>query len=305
MTVSGMVFHIQRFSLHDGPGIRTTVFMQGCALECFWCHNPEGRSARPLLRFFPDRCIACGACAAACPSHAHAIHDGVHTLSRALCRGNGACVAACFAGALQMTGRLMTVDDVMREVRADRPFYESSGGGLTLSGGEPSLQRSFARALLAGCREAGIRTALQTCGQSPWRSLAPLVDLADLVMMDIKLIDSARHRSATGKGNEQILANARRIARTGADVIFRTPVVPGVNDTPEEIAGIAAFIGGLAAVRRSAIRYELMPFHGLARDKYASLGLDYPASALVSPRREAMLALLDAARFPGVAPSIS
>ena len=300
MSVSGTVFHIQRFSLHDGPGIRTTVFLQGCVLECFWCHNPEGRAARPALRYFPDRCIACGACAMACPRGAHVIRDGAHLFSRPLCRGTGACTAACFAGALQMTGRRMTVDEVMREVDADRPFYASSGGGLTLSGGEPSLHRNFARALLAACREAGTHTALQTCGECSWSALATLVHLSDLVMMDIKLLDSDRHRAATGMGNEQVLANARRIARSGAAVVFRTPVVPGVNDTPGDIAGIAAFIADIAAARGVALRYELMPFHSLARDKYESLGLEYRAAALTPPSGERMRALLEAAQAPGV-----
>ena len=300
MTVSGTVFHIQRFSLHDGPGIRTTVFLQGCALECFWCHNPEGRSARPELRFFPDRCIACGACTGACPSGAHALRDGVHLFSRTLCRGTGACAGACFSGALQMTGRRMTVDEVMREVAADRPFYDSSGGGVTLSGGEPTLHRTFAHALLAVCREAGMHTALQTCGQSPWRALAPLLELADLVMMDIKLLPSDRHRAATGKGNEQILANARRVARAARGVVFRTPVVPGVNDTLEDIGLIAAFVGELAAARGTPIRYELMPFHGLARDKYESLGLEYRAAGITPPSPGRMRELLEAARLPGV-----
>ncbi|HTR99879.1 MAG TPA: glycyl-radical enzyme activating protein [Bacteroidota bacterium] len=299
MSVSGTVFHIQRFSLHDGPGIRTTVFLQGCVLECFWCHNPEGRTARPALRFFPERCIACGACAAACPRGAHVLSDGVHRFTRPLCRGTGACAAACYAGALQMTGRRMTVEEVMQEVDADRPFYLSSGGGVTLSGGEPSLQRSFARALLAACREEGVHTALQTCGESPWSALAPLLHLSDLVMMDIKLLDSGRHRAATGRGNEQILANARRIARSGACVVFRTPVIPGVNDTPADIASIAAFVGELAAARGGTLRYELMPFHGLARDKYESLGLEYRAAALAPPPAGHMRALLEAARNEG------
>jgi pyruvate formate lyase activating enzyme len=309
MSDTGMVFHIQRFSIHDGPGIRTTVFLKGCALECFWCHNPEGRHAYREVRYFPERCIACGSCVSACPHSAHVLEGGVHTFLRERCDGSGACVETCFAEALQMNGRLMSVAEVMDEVIADRPFYESSGGGVTLSGGEPTLDSAFALALLTGCKERGLHTAIETCGECPWESLESLLPGTDLVMMDIKAMSDERHRDATGKGNGRILENARLLALSGAPIVFRTPVVRGVNDSEEEIGRIASFIREIAGMRNAAagngavpreIRYELLRFHRLASDKYRSLGREYRAASLDPLPEEEMLGLLDAARRQGV-----
>jgi pyruvate formate lyase activating enzyme len=309
MIDAGMVFHIQRFSIHDGPGIRTTVFLKGCALECFWCHNPEGRHAYPEVRYFPERCIACGSCVAACPHSAHLLEDGVHTFLRERCGGAGACIDTCFSEALQMSGRLMSVGEVMTEVIADRPFYETSGGGVTLSGGEPTLDSPFALAILKGCKERGLHTAIETCGECPWESLESLLPVTDLVMMDIKAMSDGRHRDATGKGNGRVLANARLLALSGAPLVFRTPVVRGVNDTKEEIGEIAAFIREIAGMRSAAagngaapreIRYELLKFHRLASDKYRSLGREYRAASIDPLPEEEMLGLLAAARHEGV-----
>jgi pyruvate formate lyase activating enzyme len=307
MTTTGMVFHIQRFSLHDGPGIRTTVFLKGCALECFWCHNPEGKHAYPELRFYPSRCIVCGSCAAVCPHGAHVLDEGGHTFIRELCQGTGACAGTCYSGALEMDGRAMSVADVIDEVTPDRPFYESSGGGVTLSGGEPTLDSPFALAILRGCRELGIHTAIETCGECPWPSLESLLPATDLVMMDLKVMSEDRHRQVTGKGNSRILANARNLASSGVPVIFRTPVVPGVNDSHEEIGAIASFVRGLAAIRESgagspvpAIRYELLRFHRLAADKYTSLGRTYRAGSLEAPGQKKMQDLLETARRAGI-----
>ena len=303
-----MVFHIQRFSIHDGPGIRTTVFLKGCALECFWCHNPEGRHAYPEVRYFPERCIACGSCVSACPHSAHVLEGGVHTFLRERCDGEGACVETCFAEALQMNGRLMSVDEVMDEVIADRPFYESSGGGVTLSGGEPTLDSAFALAILKRCKDQGLHTAIETCGECPWDSLDSLLRETDLVMMDIKAMSDEKHRNATGKGNGRILANARLLALSGAPIVFRTPVVRGVNDSKEEIGRIASFIREIAGMRKAAgngavpreIRYELLRFHRLASDKYRSLGREYRAASLDPLPEEEMLGLLEAARREGI-----
>jgi pyruvate formate lyase activating enzyme len=309
MIDTGNVFHIQRFSLHDGPGIRTTVFLKGCVLECFWCHNPEGRHTYSEIRFFPERCIACGSCVSACPHSAHALEDGLHTFLRDRCEGTGACVETCFAQALQMNGRHMTPDEVLNEVIADRPFYESSGGGVTLSGGEPTLNSEFALAILKGCKDRGIHTALETCGECPWGALESLLSATDLVMMDIKVLSDVRHREATGRGNARILANARRLALTGTPLVFRTPVVRGVNDSREEIGKIASFIGELVGMRSAApghvsgngeIRYELLRFHRLASDKYRSLGREYRAASLDPLPNGEMLGLLEEARRAGI-----
>lgn len=302
----GVVFNIQRFSLHDGPGIRTTVFLKGCALRCFWCHNPEGRHAAPELRYYPDRCIACGSCVAACPHHAHELTRGVHTFIRERCDYAALCVTACSARALETEGRRVSVAAVMDEILPDRPFYELSGGGVTLSGGEPVLGGDFARGLLQQCRAHGLHTAVETCGAVPWSGLRALLPHTDLFMMDLKVIDPAKHRAATGQTNERILANARRLAATRIPIVFRTPVVPTVNDTPADIRAIAAFVRQLRDQRRAqagtdaAITYEIMPFHRLAAGKYASLGLAYPAAALEPPSPATMAALAEVARQEGI-----
>jgi pyruvate formate lyase activating enzyme len=206
-----------------------------------------------------------------------------------------------------MEGRAMTVAQVMEEILADRSFYESSGGGITLSGGEPALSRDFAREILEQCKHHQLHTAIETCGDVPWTSLEVLLPFTDLIMMDLKQLDSGKHQRATGQASDRILANARRLALTETPIIFRTPVVPSVNDTEEEIGQIATFVRELIGLRRDAgqntygeIKYELLPFHKLAADKYPSLGLDYHARNLEPPTKERMTALLEAARGCGI-----
>ncbi len=305
--MNGIVFNIQRFSVHDGPGSRTTVFLKGCSLRCFWCHNPEGIRSKPEIQFFPSRCIACGECVAACPQGAHTLQDGTHIYWREKCRACGRCVETCYAGALVLMGQTMTVEQVVEEVLRDRAFYETSGGGVTLSGGEPVLQRDFAQAILARCQAEGVHTAIETAAHCRWDDLAALLPVTDLIMMDIKHMDPDKHRAATGVSNERILANARRLAQTGKPIIFRVPVVPGVNDTPEEIGAIAEFVQGLACLRSEdghqaagPFSLELLPFHRLATDKYRGLGLEYRASQLASPPKEKMAELAEAARAHGI-----
>ena len=300
-----LVFHIQRFSIHDGPGIQTTVFLKGCDMECFWCHNPEGRHPYQELQYFATRCIACGECVRVCPTHAHVLTDGVHTFLRDLCTTHGACVDVCCSGALEMNGRIMSVDEVMFEVLQDKPFYENSGGGVTLSGGEPGLNVRFSREILQRCKDAGVATAVETCGYCSKEALNSLLPVTDLFMMDLKLITPERHDAATGNTNERILDNARMLASSGKPLIFRTPVVPTVNDAVEEFSGIVAFIRELIALRSVAgntapITYELLAFHKLGSDKYVSLGMDYRASHLEPPTKEQMHSLLTIARTAGV-----
>ena len=292
---TGLIFNIQRFSIHDGPGVRTTVFFKGCALRCFWCHNPEGIRSRPEVLFTPERCIGDAECVAVCPHSAHEFTDGVHAFHRLCCDACGDCVDSCYANALELSGRQRSVDDVLAEILADRAFYETSGGGVTLSGGDPLVQPAFTAALLQACKAEGIHTALETAAHCRWETLAGLLPLTDLVMMDIKHMDPGRHEAATGVSNERILANARRLAESGVSLIVRIPIVPGVNDTPAEIAAIAGFVRSL-----DGPALELLPFHRLAENKYRSLGLTYMASALTPPSKEQMEHLTVAAAACGV-----
>ncbi|MCX6144483.1 MAG: glycyl-radical enzyme activating protein, partial [Ignavibacteriales bacterium] len=221
------------------------------------------------------------------------------------------CVETCYPHALQMEGRTMTVRAVMDEILSDKPFYESSGGGVTLSGGEPALSKDFAQEILEQCKNHRLHTAIETCGEVPWESLEALLPFTDLIMMDIKQFDSGKHQLATGQPNDRILSNARRLALSGKTIVFRTPVVPSVNDKEEEIMQIATFVRELIELRNSShqngtgdIMYELLAFHKLAVGKYPSLGLDYKAHDVEPPTKERMTALLDAARRCGIDASV-
>jgi pyruvate formate lyase activating enzyme len=308
VTATGIVFNIQRFSVHDGPGIRTTVFLKGCSLHCFWCHNPEGIRPKPEIQYYPERCIGCGACIEACEYGAQVIDEGVHKYLRDKCALCGACVDNCFSGALEMTGEELTVDDVMQEVLADRAFYANSGGGMTLSGGEPMLQKAFTKALLERAKAEGVHTAIETCGNYPWSDLEELLPLVDMVMMDIKHMDPEAHRAATGVSNQRILKIAEQLMATDKPVWFRTPVIPTVNDTREAIGEIAAFVRHLTDLRISqrdgtdvpAPTLDLLRFHRLAADKYRSLDLAYEASELEAPSLEYMNELRELARGYGI-----
>ena len=308
--MNGIIFNIQRFSVHDGPGIRTTVFLKGCSLNCFWCHNPEGIRSQPEIQFYPERCIGCGACREVCQHKAHILEDGEHVYLREACTLCEACVDECFSGALELTGESVTVDDVMADVLADRAFYERSGGGITLSGGEPMLQRAFTEALLQRSKDEGLHTAIETCGNYRWADLESLLPLVDLVMMDLKHMDPDAHRAATGVSNVRILTIAEQLMKTPKPVWFRTPVIPTVNDTPEAIGDIASFVKHLTELR-SAYRaesgedaplptLELLRFHRLAADKYRSLGMEYKASELEAPSETYMSELRDLARGYGI-----
>ncbi len=295
-TVTGTITDIQRFSIHDGPGIRTTVFVKGCNQRCFWCHNPETLDPRPQLQLFLDRCIGCGACYERCPQGAHTLVDGEHRFARDLCIACGKCVETCYAKALVLIGEVKTADQVIEVVLRDRTFYETSGGGVTVSGGDPMLQREFTEAILSGCRNEGIHTAIETAANVPWEWLERILTVTDLVMMDIKVMDSERHRAATGVPNERILANARRLSDKGVPLILRTPVVPGVNDDEDSIAAIASFIAELPGPKS----YELLRFHAMATHKYDSLGMPYKAAALKPPTSEVMERLTEVARSYGL-----
>jgi pyruvate formate lyase activating enzyme len=297
--MQGLITDIQRFSIHDGPGIRTTVFLKGCNLRCAWCHNPETICAQPELEWAPARCIGCGACVLACPQGNGPVASadgGPAGLRRDGCTGCGACARECFAEARSLVGRRVTVDQVLAEVLADRPFFEESAGGVTLSGGEPLVQLDFTLALLIACRAAGIHTAVETnlCAPAAWvKRLLPLVDL---VMADVKHVDSARHRELTGVENTQVWPNLRLLADAGVPLIVRTPVIPGYNDDPATIAAIAHTLGSLQTLHY----YELLPYHPLGEGKRQALGLPPSGLPATAVSREALHPLAEAAAAAGV-----
>ena len=290
--MSGMVSDIQRFSLHDGPGIRTTVFLKGCNLRCAWCHNPETLHPAAELQLFPDKCIGCGACYRACRAGAHVLEGGERRFLRERCQACGECAATCYAEALLLVGRQMSAEEVLAEVVQDRAFYLDSGGGVTLSGGEPLCQPAFTRALLQRCRDAGLSTALETNLCYAWEVLAPLLPLLDLLMLDIKALDTELHQAWTGSGNARILDNARRLGQGELPLIARTPVIPGVNDTAEEISRIAEFLAPFPHLRY----YELLPYHPLGTGKYAGLGQPYRLAGTPRPSDDSLRTLAAAAR---------
>lgn len=299
---TGLVFNIQKYSLHDGPGIRTIVFLKGCPLRCLWCANPEGLLPVPQTGWDSRACLGCGACVAACPAGLHRIlpgQDGTvqHGGDRAgACLGCGACIAACPAGSLTLWGRRMTVAEVLDVVSQDEAFYRTSGGGVTLGGGEVGLQPAFAGALLAACQEQGFHTALETCGFMPWPTLASLVKRADLTLYDLKHADDAAHKRLTGRSNATILDNLGRLARTGADVLVRIPLVPGYNDDPATLTAALDRIRELCGKAPGFQGVELLPYHAFGAGKYDRLGLAYPLAGLQSHTPAALAALETLAR---------
>jgi pyruvate formate lyase activating enzyme len=268
---TGMVFNIQRYSLNDGPGIRTVIFLKGCPLRCDWCCNPESISSQPHLTFSPEPCIQCGRCVEACPTGARTA-AGLEEDTCTLC---GACVEACPTGALEILGEIMSVEDILREVEKDRQFYQSSGGGVTISGGEILAQWRFALSLMRALGEKYLHIAIETTGYGSWERLRAVAAESDLVLYDLKVMDPAKHERHTGVSNEIILENARKLARTGAHMVYRVPLIGGVNADEENTARVADFAGetGIGEV-------HLLPYHRLGESKYAKLDREYRCEAV-------------------------
>lgn len=288
--VTGRIFNIQRFSVRDGPGIRTTVFVKGCSLACPWCSNPESQEPDPELGYADSLCDGCGRCIPVCEPQAISLRGEKVAIDGEICDDCGRCLEVCAPGALKMFGREISVEEALREVRKDAPYYRNSGGGVTASGGEPLLQPEFVALLFEGCRKAGIHTALDTCGHAPLAALQRVLAHTDLVLYDLKLIDDTVHTRVLEASNKKILANARFVAGQGVPLIIRIPLVPGITETDENIGAISRFIED---VGEGITAIHLLPYHRFGLDKYRMLGRDYRLGDLVPPPRERVRAVAE------------
>jgi len=338
--VTGTIFDIKKYSIHDGPGIRTTVFFKGCPLRCVWCHNPEGQKASAEIMFFSDRCTFCGTCVSVCPNHAvtlkavsresNWIHPGaleagsretdrvhpgqdmllegrgsemnrayeIHTLQKK-CIACGECVKACPSGAREVAGRVVTSDELTREIMKDVVFYDSSGGGVTFSGGEPLLQPDFLLVLLRECKEREIHTAVDTCGFTEWETLSAIVPYVDLILYDLKCMDTGMHFQFTGRSNEVILENLIRLSKIHSNVTVRFPLIPGINDNEENIVSMGEFLSSLRWEGNQP-RINVLPYHKTGIGKYERLGRAYSIPHVVQPTDEAVGCVRDRLRRFGL-----
>jgi pyruvate formate lyase activating enzyme len=299
--LKGLVFNIERFSVHDGPGIRTLVFLKGCPLSCRWCANPEGIAARPQVVFLPESCIGCASCKAVCPEDAIIrTSDGMITMASEHCNHCGTCVTACPSLARKVYGRSMSINEVFEEIYKDFPFYRRSGGGVTLSGGEPLMQKEFTYALLKFCSQHHIHTAAETCGFADWETVSHTFEFADLILFDFKHVHPLKHTKFTGVDNGKILENMRKLNEQGKDMIIRVPVIPGFNDSAEEMESMAKFISQL----KRPPPCHLLPYHALGVSKYKHLGTEPKTRDAEGPSKETMQEFLGIWNRHGIATQI-
>jgi pyruvate formate lyase activating enzyme len=295
-TLTGSIFNIQKFSIHDGPGIRTTVFFKGCPLRCQWCHNPESQESGRQVMFYPARCIRCGACVETCPQGAVTLAEAQAVTDLESCEQCGECIDGCYAQARELVGREVSVTEVLAEIERDRPFYEESGGGVTFSGGEPLMQPDFLLALLKACKAQEIHTVVDTCGFASWNVLEQVRPYTDLFLFDLKIMEEARHREYTGASNQPVLLNLRRLSESGQAIRLRIPLIPGVNDAPQQIRQIAEFAAGLPYLDE----VEILPYHNIAAEKYRRLNRDYQLPDTPVPSNEQMAQVVQAVREFGL-----
>jgi len=265
--MEGRLLDIKRLSVHDGPGIRTTIFLKGCPLHCRWCHNPESVLPKPEIGFLKMKCVGCGKCAKVCTTGAHVFRDGAHLLNHELCTACGKCIEACLPGALEYYGREVSVEDAVKAVLEDRTFYAKSGGGCTLSGGEPLWQAEFCAELFKLLRKEGIHCAIDTSGAVTWESFEAVLPYTDMFLYDVKHTDDRLHREHTGSPNRRILDNLKRLSECGVPIEIRIPTIPGFNADEKSMAATGKLLSGLSSI----VGVRLLPYH-LARLKYETVG---------------------------------
>jgi len=277
---TGIVLAIERCSLHDGPGLRTSVFLKGCLLSCLWCHNPESQSFRPELYYFDEKCVRCGLCAETC--QVHRVNEREHTINRGECNACGRCTSACPQSALEIKGVEKTAQEVMQVVLKDRRYYEQSGGGLTVTGGEPMAQFEFTGALLRLAKENSINTCIETCGYAPPDRMLSLVPLVDLFLFDFKESSDDNHKKFTGVSRELVMANLFAIDRAGAKTVLRCPVIPGFNERDDYFSAIASAANALYNIAE----INIMPYHPMGASKAARIGREYHVPYMDFPAEE-------------------
>jgi pyruvate formate lyase activating enzyme len=287
--IKGIVFNIQHYSIHDGPGIRTSVFLKGCFLRCIWCQNPESQSLKPELFYFQERCTGCGKCVVVCPAKANRIIEAKSNTDRSICEGSGQCTQVCPQEARSLMGKEVTVQEVFQKVKGDEIFYKRSSGGVTLTGGEPLFQPHFSKTLLSLCQQSGIHTAIETCGYAGWEIFKDILQYADLVLFDLKHMDSEKHREYTGVPNDLILDNIQKIYYDLRIPIWaRIPIIPGYNDSTENIHSTARFV---ATKLGTSVPVHLLAYHRLGESKYERLTMDSKSQPITPPTDEYMLEL--------------
>ena len=282
--LQGIIFNIMKYSIHDGPGIRTTVFFKGCPMKCWWCHNPESHKLQQIVVKYPDRCIGCGKCIKVCPTNAIYIEDDRMKFDTKKCIQCGKCVEVCYSESMEMIGNKMTVDEVMKEIEKDNVFYEESGGGVTFSGGEPFMQHEFLRELLIQCKKKDIHTVVDTCGFVKKDILVEISNLIDSFLYDLKIMNETEHIKYTGVSNKIILDNLKEITKLGRRVFIRIPVIPEINDDAENINGIAKHLASLSGIEQ----INILPYHNIAMEKYKRIGEKYRLSKIKTPSDERM-----------------
>lgn len=276
----GYIYNIQRMSVHDGPGLRTTVFLKGCPLKCLWCSNPESQRTKPQIMVFKNLCTGCGACAEVCPSGAVVAEEGVYGRDLEKCTDCGKCAEVCPSKAREMSGKTMSVEEVMQVVRKDSLFYDNSGGGVTFGGGEPTSGGEFFLEMVQAAKDEGYHVTVDTCGFCPEERFDKTIALADLFLFDCKHMDSDQHKMLTGVDNTLILRNMRAALESGKEVHIRMPLMPGMNDTEENIAAMAEFF---REFDRTEI--EIMPCHAFGKSKYFALDKPLPEVEQYTPEQ--------------------